>query len=273
MATRATIELSSKEELVKQINDNKESSSKFKISIDFYLTQPDLKHLAQSNLGIQMEELGINPDYGNGESPIVDFSEVSFPNLKSLSVFHQSMKAIDFTKERTPILKSLSIQQPCDDFEKFHLDLPELERMDVEHITIIDPRGFGKSLSRSPKLTSFWAYKLWGLHVPKSKTHVLVLPKCDTLNLYRSDDLNFMKIWAPKLENLNLQACYSITEVNILDRKPNGYPGPEYSFDGTPSQYEVNLINTDKPAGNVTTHQRCNNVLAEVDEDNGCNIC
>jgi len=266
MANMAKIELFSQEDLVKEINADKESPSKFKITVNFYLTQPDLKQLAQSNLGIQMEDLSINPEYGNGKSPTIDFSEVSFPNLKSLSIYFQSMKAIDFTKERTPILRSLSINQSSGNFEKFLLDLPELESMNVEHITITNPDGFGKSLSRSPKLTSFFGYKLWGLHVPKSKTHVLVLPNCETLDLYRSDDLDYIKIWAPKLEDLNLQACYSITEVQILDRKPKGYAGPEYSFAGTPSQYKVNLINTDNPAGNVTTHQRCKKILKDFNE-------
>merc|ERR1719244_1866798 len=212
-----------------------------------------------------MEELHISPEY-NEEAPVIDMEKVSFPILKSLSMICQPIKSIHFTKKNTPILSSLDIESTLVKVEKFHLDLPELTYMGVQFVTVCDPRGFGKSLSRSPKLESFMAYKLWGLHVPKSKAHVLVLPNCQTLDLYRSDDLNYLQIWAPKLEELDLQAVYSITEVKILDCKPNGYAGPEYNFEGIPSQYEVNIINTEIPAGNVTVHPRCKKVLRNSDE-------
>merc|ERR1719186_2472710 len=220
-----------------------------------------------------MEELEIHPEYQD-DSPTLDFSEVSFLNLKSLTIHYQSLKAVHFTKEKTPLLSSLTLEQNCDEVETFHLDLPELRFMSFQFLTVRDPTGFGKSLSRCPKLESFFGYKLWGLHVPKSKTHRLVLPNCSTLELHRSDDLNYLDIWAPKLEDLNLRACYSLDEVNILDRKPNGYGGPQYSFNGTPSQYKVNLINTfdqdfpqENPLGNVITHPRCNNVITNEAEE------
>ena len=140
--------------------------------------------------------------------------------------------------------------------------------MSIQYIKVDNPFGFGKSLSSSPNLRYFYGYKLFGLGIgiTKKDAHVLVLPNCDTLELYRSDDLTYLKIWAPKLESLSLQACYSIQEVTILDRRPNGYSGTEYRYTGKPSRYTLNLVNAHKPKGNVTTHQRCEKILEEFEE-------
>merc|ERR1719186_470871 len=221
-----------------------------------------------------MGELEIHPEYAEGV-PTLDFSEVEFLTLESLTIRHQSIKSVHFTKEKTPLLSILHLDQTRPAVDKFHLDLPELVFMNVEFLTVMNPTGFGKSISRCPKLETFFGYKLWGLHVPRRKTNRLVLPNCNKLELHRSDDLNYLDIWAPKLEDLNLRACFSLDEVNILDRKPNGYGGPQYSFNGTPSQYKVNLINTfdldeENPLGNignVTTHPRCNNVITNEAEE------
>jgi len=260
------VEISTSEDLVKEIKVNKESSTKFKVLVKFYMSQEDLKQLAESNLGIHAEELLIIPEFGNGESPVLDFKEISFLKLESLTIRHQSIKAMHFTKENTPILCSLTIEQSCADMENIYMDLPELTEMEVDHITVQDSRGFGESLSRSPKLRFFNAYKFWGLSC-QGNEQVLVLPNCEMLSLDRSDDLTHLEIWAPKLEDLDLEGCFSLTEVNILDDKPDGYPGPEYSFSGTPSQYEVNLINTDNMEdGNLTSHPRCKKVNREMSD-------
>merc|ERR1719369_2406713 len=75
-----------------------------------------------------MEELDIQPEYEEGV-PVLDFSEVPFVNLKRLNINYQSMKAVHFTKEMTPILESLTFDQ-IREVETFHLDLPELVFMD-----------------------------------------------------------------------------------------------------------------------------------------------
>jgi len=165
-------------------------------------------------------------------------------------------------------LEHLSIDQPlARSLEYFNVCLPELRSMSFQFIDVEDPSGFGHSLSSCPKLDSFSSYKLWGLSVPKRETHILMLPSCKSLDLYRSDDLNYLKIWAPRLENLNLQACYDISKVSLLDQKEDGYTGPQYEFSGTPTHYTVNCMNTSRPKGNITTHARCSQVLCNMDSE------
>ena len=58
--------------------------------------------------------------------------------------------------------------------------------------------------------------------------------------------------------------------VKILNQKPDGYLGPKYSFEGIPSNYEVDLINTDfqdNPGGDKTSHKRCTKVITETEAD------
>jgi len=288
----ATIVITSAEGLVEEINRNKEVSHGVKIIIKYLVTQPYLQLLADSNLGIHTEELSFIPiprltfssngiasssDPRNKDCAIpsnfeermksLDFSMVSFPHLKALDIYLQAVKDIHFTKENMPILNSLKIESPMlHNVGKFNLDLPDLESIDFQHVNLDDGSGFGKSLSRCPKLKYFFSYKLWGLRVPIKDTHILALPNCEYLTLHRSDCLNYLNIWAPKLEYLNLQASYDLERVIILDQKPGGYCGPEYSFTGTPAKFLVNLINADVPKGNLDTHQRCRKILEEYDD-------
>ena len=207
--------------------------------------------------------------YGSVLFRFRDFvSVLSFPQLLSLESRHLGMKAIHFTKENTPKLKHLSIDLVQNVIRYFLTDLPDLETCAFQFLSIDDPRGLGKSLSRSPKLKSISCYKFWGIGDKKSETHVIVLPNCEHLKFHRSEDLTYMKIWAPKLQDLNFQACYDIKEVTILDSIPQGYEAKdkEYSFSGKPSEYRVNFLNTTIPKGNATTHSRCTEVIENMEE-------
>jgi len=260
-----SVTISNQGELANFTESNKEGD--VQLRVEFPMSQDDLRLLAESDVGARMTQLSICPEYDDREPPIIDFSLVSFPTLENLDMMFQALRAIHFTQENTPKLKHLSIEQPCArDLEYFNTDLPDMETMSFQFVTIDNPAGFGKSLSRSPRLRFFSGYKLWGLRVSKSKTHILVLPNCTDLDLYRSDDLNYLKIWAPKLTDLNLQACYSITEVTLLDRKPKA-SGPEYNSAGDPSKYKVNIINTRAPKGNITTHPRCSKFQSDLSDD------
>jgi len=264
------LSIESKEDLTDKIQKNKDGDCNYEVSVKAHMNQDFLEALALSTIGINMTSLTCYPEYDD-HTPIVDFSKVHLPNVKSISLTCQGVKSVHFTIENTPLLESLSIEsngpQPL---EYFLLHLPNLSHLSFQFVHIDNPSGFGKSLSKCPNLESVDCYKLWGLGVPKSKTHVLVLPKCESLDFYRSDDLTYLKIWAPNLESLNLQACYSIEEVKILDNKPNGYTGPAYSFSGTPAKYRVNCLNTSRPKGNVLVHPRCAVIFPETDfeEDN-----
>eukprot|EP00092_Neocalanus_flemingeri_P021543 GFUD01023365.1.p1 GENE.GFUD01023365.1~~GFUD01023365.1.p1 ORF type:complete len:335 (+),score=93.90 GFUD01023365.1:48-1052(+) len=241
-----------------------EEGKRYSLTMEVPLTQASLTMLAGSHLGRELEVLDCRPEYEDSNPPVIDTSKVKFLKLRSLNLTHQAIKAIHFTADCFPLLETLSIDQPCAlDPETFHTDLPNLRSMSFNFVTILDVKDFGRSLSRSPKLENFSGYKLWGLG--RKAEHSLVLPSCTSLDFYRSDDLRKLKLWAPRLEDLNLQACYDIKTVTLLERRPPGFSGPEYEVTGEPSKFVVNCANTSEPGGNLITSSRCQKVQMEVD--------
>ncbi|WIA41948.1 hypothetical protein OEZ86_009254 [Tetradesmus obliquus] len=126
-------------------------------------------------------------------------------------------------------LNSINLEQ-CGEIGGFHLELPELQRLFMEHVEVQDEAGFGSSLSACPKLEMMNCYKLWGLG---GTLHELRLPECRELSFYRSDDLEGLKLWAPKLTELELRACYSLECVRIMEDSPGSPVTP----------LRVNLVN------------------------------
>ena len=216
------LDISSTNELNTVIINYTDPFASYNVTVNYFMTQEEMFLLADSHIGQRTKILSIIPEK-SAYSPQIDYSSVIFPQLLTLEIHYQQIKAIHFTKDNMPRLKHLSIKKVIDCIGYCTMSLPDLETLDFEFITFTDSLGFGKSLSKSPKLKYVSCYNCMGLRDIKRHVHVLVLPNCENLDIYRSEDLCYMNIWAPKLMYLNLQACNSIKEVNILDRIPQGY--------------------------------------------------
>lgn len=227
------------------------------------LEQRELEEFAASDRGKAATEVTIQAECSDENSPKIDFGVVSFANLESLNLRCQAVKALNFQGNNYPKLKHLRMDSLLDEVQSVNFDLPLLETISFQFVNVNDPRGFGKSLSRSPRLKTFSSYKLYGL-LMGSKFHTLALPRCEVLDFHRAEGLLRLKLWAPKLKTLNLQSCHELEKVVILDRKPQGYTGEDYEVDGEPTPYTVNIDNVcERPAGNVLTHTRCVRVLGK----------
>ena len=185
------------------------------LTLSFPMTQELLRELSASTLGRSVTELWFEPEYDD-HLPWIDFDDdaVRFPVLKSIDLTCQGLASIEFTKDRTPLLEHLNIDQPCNRvMGVVNFDLPELKHFALDFVTMEgDGCELGLSLSRSPKLEAFFGYKLWGLGVGRRKhAHFLVLPSCETLSFYRSDDLDHLILYAPRLKDLNLQCPVPLT--------------------------------------------------------------
>lgn len=139
------------------------------------------------------------------------------------------LKTFTFTKANTPLMRRISVHQGGT-FDKFQLNLPHLESLSFEHTHVYDSRSFGPSLNKCPKLKTLSCYKLWGL---SGTTHKLRVPEAETLDFYRSDDLEGLELWAPKLTMLGLRACYALDHVRLMADPPGQKP----------SGLTVNMIN------------------------------
>ena len=118
--------------------------------------------------------------------------------------------------------------------------------------------SFHESLLKQRHLCLASCLQLCGIGLGNAK-HMLVLPECTCLNLYRADGLDHLDVTAPKLRTLDLQACYSLEHVRL-------YPGEGSSVD-------VNLINANIDGGSLDHFYRhgrvgsANVLLEDSDED------
>ncbi|KAH8095210.1 hypothetical protein JL720_2491 [Aureococcus anophagefferens] len=193
------------------------------------LSQSDLVALAASALGRHLQHLHIRPEYEDVKPHILDFDGISFPQLKSLELDSQAIRALHFTAAYTPLLEVIDIEAPCAVSVCYvRLDLPLLKTLWLKRVTLSCSDWFGDSISRCPRLECLGGYKIWGLATTKSKPLRLVCPAIKHICFWRADDLNYLKIWAPKLEELDLTGAFDIDTVQLMIRRPKDFSGPEY---------------------------------------------
>lgn len=208
-----------------------------KITVLREISQDELVSLVADH-GTTVNELRF--EYREDSQPIT-FSDFKFPNLEKLSFWYCAMDF--FRLVNAPKLKSLSIEQAsCCSLEHFSFCLPSLEVLSFEFCTINDPSDFGESVSNSPLLDRLIAYKLWGLGDSLGRKTVY-LPSCTYLDLYRSDDISSLKIYAPRLESLNLRAC-GINKLWFGKRGKKEHAEWNLKSPEKPTSFIVNVVNT-----------------------------
>ena len=226
--------------------------------------------------------------------PWIDFDDdaVRFPALKFLTI-DGNLCSIEFSKERTPLIEHLVIDQSDNvgAVRVIDFDLPELKRLSIDHVTVDDDSScsFAHSLNRSPKLVAFYGSELCGLQVGRRcDAHNLVLPSCENLSFCQGGDLGHLLLYAPRLKRLDLQASLfeSVRIFDDLDLVHFCLAGGEgmeavanhkrlvstakaIAADDPPSRYDVNLVadkqygpsdiddEQQKLGGNILTHPRC----------------
>ena len=110
-------------------------------------------------------------------------------------------------------------------------------------------------LAKATRLVTFDSYKLWivggpsifrGGFDPRRDTPLRFASNdLKSLRLHRSDTLCGLEVWAPRLERLNLQACYDLDFVKVLADHPLRAALP----DGTAfSRFTVRLVNASQEA-------------------------
>jgi len=219
----------------------KDETKTYSLTLDHSISQSDYEALSASILGRNLTSLTINAEHDD-DCPVIKTSSVTFPKLSEIDLTSQALESFYFKKDQFPTLKGVSIHQPAGrDLSTFELDLPLLTNLSADFITIEDDRKFGASISKSPLLESIFFYKVWGLG--RSRRHVLVCPNAENIALHRSD-LRGLSIWAPKMTDLNLQACYGMEECHFFDEIPMFKNKKGYEFDGNLSEFEVNILNS-----------------------------
>jgi len=210
------------------------------IEVSSPINQDELVNLV-AQYGTTIKELEFY-FHNEGEAAQISFTQdFKFPNLESLEFHYCSLDV--FTLVNAPKLKSLSFEQCTDSLEFIKFRLPSLEHLSFDFITINDPSDFGDSLSNSPLLETVFAYKLWGLGDSLGKKTVY-LPNCTDLNFWRSDDISSLKIYAPRLQSLNLRACYSMKNLSFGKRGKKEHAAWNLKSPLKPTSFTINVVNS-----------------------------
>ncbi|CAE8598647.1 unnamed protein product [Polarella glacialis] len=130
--------------------------------------------------------------------------------LKCLHVIDVRMNKLTLSESLTPHLQELFLQNIGDECE-LEIALPSLRDIKIHYLET-STTTINKMLRMATGLVTFNTYKL----IIDGEL-VFAGRELQTVKLHRSDCLSAVSIWAPQLLSLNLQACYAIQKVTILD--------------------------------------------------------
>ena len=176
--------------------------------------------------------------------------------LYELGLDGESHFKLHLTAELTPKLTELELRSLPDKCE-FHVVLPTLKKFSIDHFAPGHPDGDTGSVNRmlavATRLQTFDAYKLWMVEELNFASNHL-----KSIELHRSESLKVLSIWAPNLEHLNLQGCYNLDRIMILNSHPT--LSGDLPRNHNPTTFSVNIKNANlSPSAMATldSNRRC----------------
>jgi len=192
-------------------------------------TNPDLTTLVIGTSGL----------YDDSFTPKLS---VKLPKLEELQLIDCAFHEITLNEELTPNLRRVQMQNVPDDCA-LDLCIPNLTHFSI-HYFRGDETALQIMLDKATKLESFESYKLWAFeHIAFASNHLT------DIKLHRSDLLRSIDLYAPRLLNLNLQACYGLASIRIKethatlsDELPEGFQPTRFSVSAMNANLEPRLV-------------------------------
>ena len=120
------------------------------------------------------------------------------------------MVKLRLTADLTPKLVDLELRDIPDKC-KFHVVVPTLKNIWIHHFSAQRNSCINDMLAAATELETFETYKLWVSEDLRFASNHLKF-----IDLWRSDCLPGISLWAPNLEKLSLRGCFSIKNIEIL---------------------------------------------------------
>lgn len=137
---------------------------------------------------------------------------VKMPNLEELKCIDVDVGQLVLTEETTPKLKKLWMQNPSQSNEPdFVIKCPELREIGLFYWGPGDYEWVHNMLQYATKLEEFDSYKFRCGHL------VFASNNLKSIRLHRAELLQRLDIWAPRLEDLNVQAAYDLEEIHFME--------------------------------------------------------
>jgi hypothetical protein len=160
--------------------------------------------------------------------------EVAMPKLEKIKLIDVAFDKVNLNPELTPLVEDVFFQNIPDDCDLTVL-LPELKQFSMHYYGPSDDEQWIHDMLRTAKkLESFDSYKLRVGPSLSFASNDLI-----SIDLHRAECLRSLTLYAPKLRELRLQACYGLDgHLRILDSHPDFERPP-----GQPSSFFVNTTN------------------------------
>eukprot|EP00397_Hematodinium_sp_SG-2012_P035713 GEMP01038455.1.p1 GENE.GEMP01038455.1~~GEMP01038455.1.p1 ORF type:complete len:390 (+),score=127.82 GEMP01038455.1:68-1171(+) len=185
------------------------------------------------------------------------------PRLATISVMH--MNICNFTLKALPSVEHLNLVDPQYQDDTWFLDLPNLKTLIMEN-TAPPAKAFAQSLVRCPRIEHFFSHKYWTTDNLPS----LYLPHCTDFTFRRGDCVSKLHLYLPRVESLNLDANYSLSNVKLL--KQGNAAMKEFNLPARepPAKFSLSLINASLSPKAMKYFEECGRVLSyEGLEDSG----
>jgi hypothetical protein len=165
--------------------------------------------------------------------------ELNLPKLQELTIEDCAVQKLVLNDTLTPQLKKLKVQNAADEVE-WLVECSNLEEISVNYLRPADDEMILKMLEKANKLVRWDSYKL---HIMGEI--VFISTQLEHIRIHRADCLQEFAVYSPVLRNLDLQACYDIQCIGILEEW-DGFPKIDNT---TASKFRVNLLNACLPEG------------------------
>lgn len=172
---------------------------------------------------------------GYDDSSILSL-EVAMPKLLSLKLIDVAFAKVILNHNLTPMVEELFMQNIPDECH-LTVELPKLKSFSMHYYAPDEnDMWIHDMLMTATNLVTFDSYKL-GVYPELN----FAGNDLQTIRLHRADCLESVSIYAPRLKELILQACYDLTEggITILDTHPDFIRPP-----GRGSNFKVDTTNS-----------------------------
>ena len=166
------------------------------------------------------------------------------------------MNARNFKLESKTI-KTLKLIDPTIQDETWEVNMPNLEELHMENHKP-PAKSFGQALINSPLIKRFYAHKYWN----KVTFPPLYLPNCQRFIFRRGDGTDSLKLYLPRVEELTLDACYSMQKCELLKQGHPSHVQWNISLDMVPgTSFKLSLKNAGLSKAAISNLRKSGRVL------------
>lgn len=144
--------------------------------------------------------------------------ERKLPNLRELRLENVKFSRLVLNSELTPELRKLKVVNLGDTCD-IRVQCPKLKDIGVHYLSPDeggrDVEQINEMLRHATKLVRFDSYKLWVTRPLEFASNHL-----ESIYVHRSDNVVGLRIWAPNLKVLTLQANYGLEFIKFLEDHP-----------------------------------------------------